>query len=519
MTRKLLVRTNEYHDSMMLMQINYKVAALAGVSKAAILMATAPNRRILEKFGFADQEMANASPSDMVIGLEANDEHKIAEALDLIDRLLREKVLTRRHGKRLSTQEAAIKAAPGTNLVLISIPGQFASREARSALSKGRHVFLFSDNVPVEEEIELKRMAHQEKLLVMGPDCGTAIIDGVGIGFANKVALGPVGIIGAAGTGIQELCVLLHRAGVGISQAIGLGGRDLSEAVGGLSCFSALDLLDKDSATECLVVVSKPPSLRVARKLIDRAGQMNKPTILCFLGQDPSGEDSAPLPPNVCVVPCLEHAATMAASEMEAQVPWRQGEILAQIEEISKTQREKLRHDQHYLRGIFSGGSLCYEAMALLRNHLSPLHSNIPIDGVVPLCAGLRSTQHTLLDLGDDYFTQGRVHPMIDPSPVAERILAEAADPEVAVVLFDLVLGFGAHPDPASVIAPAVEQATQRAERQERHLAFISHVCGTDEDLQDARKQEKLLRQVGVSVLPSNLQAAELARTILGGRP
>jgi succinyl-CoA synthetase alpha subunit len=519
MIKKLILRVNEYHDSMMLMQINHRVAALEGVSKAAILMATVPNKRILENFGFASREVESATPGDMVIGLQTENEQKLDEALELIDRLLVEKARTKSRGKRFGTQEAAAAANPDTNLVLISTPGQFAAREARQALSMDKHVFIFSDNVPLEDEIELKQMARQKGLLVMGPDCGTAIIDGIGLGFANRVAPGPVGIIGASGSGIQELSVLLHGMGVGVSQAIGLGGRDLSDGVGGSSCFTALDLLNQDQATECLVILSKPPSLRVVKELISRAGKAEKPVILCFLGQRLPKGASADLPANVCQVPNIEEAAIKASSLMKKQIPWRQdGSLTARRGKVA-ADRDKFQPIQRYLRGLYSGGSLCYEAMILAKDRLSPLFSNIPIKGVSALPSGRQSSHNTLLDLGEDEFTQGRVHPMIDPSLVADRLIAEAVDPEVAVILFDMVLGLGAHEDPASVLAPAVEQTRKQAKADGRHLVFICHVCGTDKDPQDAPKQEERLQAAGVIVSASNLQACELACNIIAGDP
>jgi succinyl-CoA synthetase alpha subunit len=517
MPTELIIRNNEYQDSMVLMQINHRVAALPGVSRAAILMATAPNKCILENFGFASPDIYNAKPSDMVIGLETTDDEVMQEALNLIDHLLVEKVRARSQGRLFGTQAAAAAANLDANLVLISTPGQFAAREARRALSLGKHVFIFSDNVSLSEELELKQTAREKGLLVMGPDCGTAIIDGVGIGFANQVAQGPVGIIGASGSGIQELSVLLHTMGVGVSQAIGLGGRDLSDQVGGASCFTALDLLSSDPASECLIVISKPPSPKVADKLVKRAGQAGKPVILCLLGQNVHKNATHGLPTNVYQASNIEQAAIKAGDLMNVQAPWRQKETQARLWETALAQREKLSPKQRYLRGLFCGGSLCYETMAAVRNRLLPLFSNIPIDGVSRLQNGQRSRHNTLLDLGEDEFTAGRVHPMIDPSLVVERIIVESSDPEVAIVLFDMVLGFGAHEDPASLYASSVEKARKQAERNGRHLVFISHVCGTNEDPQNAAEQIDQLQKAGVIISASNLQASELACDILTG--
>ena len=514
---ELIIRNNAYQDSMVLMQINHKVAAFPGVSKAAILMATEPNKRILENFGFVSKKIETAKPSDLIIGLEATGNKILQEALDMVDRLLTEKVQARSQGRRFGTQEVAIAANPDANLVLISTPGQFAAREARRALSNGKHVFIFSDNVSLSDELELKQIGREKGLLVMGPDCGTAIIDGVGIGFANRVTLGPVGIIGASGSGIQELSVLLYTMGVGVSHAIGIGSRDLSEKVKGSSCFTAMDLLSSDQATECLIVLSKPPSPKVAIDLVQRAGQVGKPVILCLLGQYFGNSTSEKIPANVYQVSNIEQAAIKAGNIMGVQASWRIEEPQNMLWRSAQAHREKLDRKQRYLRGLFSGGSLCYEAMVVIRERLSPLFSNIPIDGVSRLQNGLHSSHNTLFDLGEDEFTLGRVHPMIDPSLVVERIIAEASDPEVAIVLFDMILGSAAHEDPALLYGLAVEKARKQAESNGCHLIFISHVCGTDEDPQNAAEQIDRLQKAGVIVSASNRQASELACDILTG--
>lgn len=517
MAESLIIRVNEYQDSMVLLQINHWLTAMQGVTKAAILMASEPNKRILEKFGFKDPAIDRAGPGDLVIGLEADSERHITEALELIARLLSEKGRERKQrGRSFATLAAAKEALPGANLALISVPGAFAAREARRALERGMHAFIFSDNVPLAEEVELKKMAAAKGLLVMGPDCGTAIIDGVGLGFANQVQPGPVGLIGASGTGLQELCCLLENWGrVGVSQAIGLGGRDLSQAVGGISCLQALELLAADEASSALILVSKPPAPRVTEKVILRAGQLEKPIVLCFLGRSQkAGKDS--LPPNLIMTDTLEGAAAAALKSLSQGCgPWGSGSR-ASLEKQALALSYGLGPKQKYLRGLFSGGSLCYEALTEMRGRLEPLFSNIPIFGVEPLPENHDGKGHVLLDLGEDELTQGRLHPMIDPVPVGERMVQEASDPRVGVILFDLVLGYGAHSDPAGVLAPMVEEA--RGAACSREPLFLAHVCGTRGDPQNLAAQEKRLQEAGVITADSNLGAARLAAAVLMGR-
>jgi succinyl-CoA synthetase alpha subunit len=500
---------------MLLMQINYRIMAMKGIKRAAILMGTEPNKRLLAKNGFEGNGIEKAGPSDMVIGLEADDETIMESALALALKLLKSgKVKLRSGVKSFATLDAAVEAYTDANLVLISTPGQFAAREARKALSKKCNVFIFSDNVPIEEEIELKRKAEESGLLVMGPDCGTAIIDGIALGFANNVPRGSVGIIGAAGTGIQELTVLLDRFGkLGISQAIGVGGRDLSEAVQGLSTVQAIRLLSANPLTDCLVLISKPPSEKVARKLILEAGNSGKPVIVCFLGERP-GQAGYNLPSNIIRVTNIEEAALETIKRFDK----RPMEVLISAKEIdalAQKEAERLSSGQKFVRGIFSGGSLCYEAMSYLRDAIKPIYCNTPISGTSPIADVEKSLFHTFLDMGDDNFTLGKVHPMIDPTSVAERIRIEAENIDVGVILFDVVLGYGAHLNPSEILTPAVEEARKNAEARGRYLAVICHVCGTEHDPQDSRMQEEALRSAGALTMSSNLEACRLTAAII----
>ena len=372
---------------------------------------------------------------------------------------------------------------------------------------------LFSDNVSEAEESALKQLAVERGLLMMGPDCGTAIIHGVGLGFANVVRRGNVGIVGASGTGIQEISVLLDRLGVGVSHAIGTGGRDLHAAAAGTTTLMGIDLLAGDPATRVIVLAAKPPEAEVARRVLDRAAGCGKPVVVTFLGYDSSIVSAAGMTP----AETLEEAALLAARLAGgAHTPGAPaGDAKADALEIPASEVGPFAPGQRYLRGLFSGGTLCYEAMLVLNGILGDLYSNIPLKAQFGLTDAWRSHQHTLVDLGDDEFTRGRAHPMIDPTVRTQRLLREAEDPDVAVVLLDVMLGFGSHPNPAEGLSKAIRQARERASSGGRSLAVVAYVCGTEADPQQRSRQEALLAEEGVYLASSNAEAARRAGAII----
>jgi succinyl-CoA synthetase alpha subunit len=381
--------------------------------------------------------------------------------------------------------------APESNLALISVPGDFAAAEARKALRRGLHVMIFSDNVPVAEEVALKSEARELGRLLMGPDCGTAIINGVPLAFANKVPRGNIGLIGASGTGLQEISCLIARGGGGISQAIGVGGRDLSEAVGGITTLMALEALDADPETAHIVLVSKPPSAQVAARVMARIGASDKTFTVCFIGAD-----EFQLPKNAFLATTLKAAAENALGGREIGAGFdASGGALA---------RRKGK-----AVGLFAGGTLSAEAQVVFRAAGEPVASNAPIPGV----PGLEEANagHPMIDLGADEYTRGRPHPMIDPS-VRDQALQDAlADASVAVVLLDLVLGFGAHGDPAGHLVRILE------DRPAAGPIIIASATGTEEDPQPRSAQVAGLEAAGVLVAPSNAQAAALACALSTG--
>ncbi len=499
---------NTYRDSVTLMQLSAKIAALKGVHQASIVMATEGNLALLREAGLLEGEVA-VSPSDMLVVLRAENDAAASAALAESERLLAGgdgPAAGRRGPQEISPRsiQMALAAQPESNLALISTPGEYAAAEALKALRLGLHVMLFSDNVALEDEVLLKREAERRGLLLMGPDCGTAIVGGVPLGFANAVRRGPIGVIGASGTGLQQVTSLIDQAGLGVSHAFGTGGRDLKAEVGGATMLRALDELAADPETRVIVLISKPPAREVAEKVLARARASGKPVIACFLGADAATIEGD----GVQAAPTLEDAAVMALAAARGMP------FAGTTHRLPEHDVSRLKPEQRFVRGLYSGGTFCYEASLLLSQALDDVHSNTPVGSAAELDDVWKSKGHTLVDLGDDEFTRGRPHPMIDHRLRNERMVREAADAEVAVILLDVVLGYGAHPDPAAEMRPAIRAAREAAQRNKRELAFVGFVCGTEGDPQGLARQVAALREAGVILAVSNAQAVRTAAAI-----
>ena len=493
MSEHVEARGGTYSDSVTLMQVTQAVRSSPGVTAALVAMATELNLELLAGLGLTPPD--GAGPNDLLVGVRAQDDDALAAALAALDAALR--ASTARPAAGATGPEPARTTASAASrttatLALVSVPGPYAFLEAMDALQAGLSVVVFSDNVPVEQEVRLKDEAAGRDLLVLGPDCGTASVGGVGIGFANVVRPGRVGLVAASGTGAQQLMCLLDEAGVGVSACLGVGGRDLSAAVGGRSTRQALAALDADPGTDLVVVVSKPPAAQVADEVRAVADALPTPVLLALLGEGS---------------PDLTGVAEQAVRAVGGTVP----------EWPTWSPAEAPRPRPGALRGLFSGGTLCDEAMAIAVAALGSVASNIPLRPEWALPPDLAADGHAMVDFGDDRLTAGRPHPMIDPTLRLERLAHEAADPSVAVVLLDVVLGHGADPDPAASLAPAVRAARATAAQAGRDLAVVVSLCGTAGDPQDRGRQATALRDAGASVLLSNAAAARLAVSLLEG--
>ncbi len=498
---------NLYMDSVSLMQVSARLSALPGVARASVAMGTPANIERMRDSGMAIE--VTAKPSDLLVAWVADDVQAQAILEDVRQWL---KPVDVQGGEAQaarvpSSLEMGLEAQPDANLALISVPGQYAAAEAMKALRLGLNVMLFSDNVREDEEASIKTYASAHDLLVMGPDCGTAIVNGMPLGFANVVRGGAIGLVAASGTGLQELTCRIHHLGEGVSQALGTGGRDLHEAIGGQSMCQAIAMLAKDPATRLIVLLSKPPAPTVAARVLQLARDCAKPVVVHFLGAEVAQLQGQ----GILAGHNLQHTADVAVAALRGQPipvptgpdPARLARALAAVGRMAKSQT--------HVRGVFAGGTFCYEAQLALVARALACESNAPVHGARALQSRTAGHGHCLLDMGDDEFTQGRPHPMIDPSQRNARLLQDAGDPGTAVVLFDVVLGFGASAEPLAELLPLLKAAQVRAGAAGRHILFIAHVCGTELDPQSREACISDLRGAGVLVADSNIEAAQLA--------
>lgn len=468
------IRAGAYYDSVVLMQLQKSLAGLPGVVDAGVVMATPANLDVLLASGFI-LDGITAHPDDLLIMVKGESETAVVTAITQVDTLLKQRQSSTTQTYRPRSLSAAADSLPSANWMLISVPGRYAAGVAEEALDLGKHVFLYSDNVTLADEIKLKQKAREKGLLLMGPDCGTAVINGIGLGFANRVRRGNIGVVAASGTGLQAVIAGVHNLESGISQAFGTGGRDLKADVGGITALQGLDFLAHDPQTDVIVLVSKPPAASVATKLLAAAQSCGKPVVVNFIGYPPPARRLG----NLFFVTNLDDAVKTAVA-------------LSQNLPIIDPPKQPI---SGYLRGLFSGGTLAYEVLLGLQAVLAPIYSNIPIQPEQKLADSLTSQAHTILDLGEDEFTQGRLHPMMDNDLRLRRIREETADSETGLLLLDVVLGEGAHPDPAAELAPAIAEA-----KQKRELEVVVIILGTDADPQNIDAQIAGFEEAGAVV-------------------
>lgn len=510
MQTRTLIKKNTYIDSVSLMSISTKASALAAVTNAVAAMATPMNQEILANQGLITREIAEATPGDLVLIVVVDGDEAAADAamsglVELLDR----KPAADDGDVTYRTIATAAHGRHDANFAVVSVNGAFAAREAHHALDAGLNVMLFSDNVSLDDEIALKRKAHDAGLLMMGPDCGTAILNGISLCFANKVRRGLIGIVAASGTGAQELSVRIHDFTGGISQLIGTGGRDLSAEVGGIMMLDGIEALDADPGTDVIAVISKPPASDVAVKVLDRLAASSKPAVVCFLGADP---EVAQLAKDRGITFHDRTKPAALAAVVATGVREEDLDLHALNWPLIEEVRAKLAPEQKYIRALYCGGTICDEAMFLALEKYDDVYSNIAKDPSKKLRGSDPSRAHTFLDFGEDEFTNGKPHPMIDPSNRIERFRQEAADPEVGVIVLDFILGYGANPDPVGVMLPAIVEAKQAAEAQGRHLEILAYVLGTDGDAQGFDEQVNKLTEAGVTWASSSTNTGLLAR-------
>lgn len=499
---KTIVKKGSYHDSVVLMLLTNQISTIKGVKKVSIMMATPANKDIYRQSGLSTEELESASANDMVVVADVDDE-------SLLDTIMQE---TEAFFKKQSTKEGdkkgaeavkswdkALEKLPEANLAVISIPGAYAALEADRALDEGMNVFMFSDNVTLEDEIKLKNKAHDKGLAVMGPDCGTGIIQGVPVAFTNNVTPGPIGIIGASGTGIQELTTIIDRLGEGVKNAIGTGGRDLSSEVGGTTMMDMIEAMESDTSVKVLIIISKPPAKDVRDKISDRLSNFKKPVITLFLGEKPEYHEE-----NFYHAYTLDEAARLAVGLVRGEEV-KEAEV--KVDSADFFQPE----DKKTIKAYYSGGTLAGEAAMLIKDALDMKVPPQKAEGFM-----LKTGGHIVVDLGDDVYTQGKPHPMIDPAKRIECMQEAIDDASTGVILLDIMLGYGSHEDMAGALLPSIIELRDKAEAEGRKLFFVATVCGTRRDFQDYDEAVGKLKDAGVIVCENNKLAVHTAIRAIG---
>jgi FdrA protein len=529
------------------MKISDKLRQSSGVSEASIVMATETNKSVLIRLGFSPSVIEQANESDMIVAVRAKDQRSIDLAAEQIGKLFEspeEARLDSRDQEKTTDIDLALTKMPGTNLVLLSIPGEYVKDISYKLIEQGIHQQIFSDHVPVEDELKIKKQALMKGVLILGPGAGTSIINGKGIGFSNAISVGPVGIVAAAGTGLQEVASLLDQCGIGVKHGLGVGGNDPKDKIGGTMMLECMKILEKDDDIKVIAIISKPPSPSVEQKIIEYViGNGTKKYVLAFIGgqltaaagkkQQRNSEDFlSQASSSVNMRSSRNTAAT--ADERDTgivKVNSLASSVLAIANALGNQQLQKaisqlyipaeglanllqrewseLQSNQKFIRALYTGGTFTYEAQVILRDIIDTgqIYSNAPIEQIKELQDSFKSEKHSIIDLGEEEFTKGRPHPMIDPTIRKFRILEEAKDPEVGVILLDFVLGYGSNPDPVGAVIDEVQVAKEIAHKQGHHLPIITHVCGTKNDTQDYERSISKLHSVGCVVVPTNALA------------
>ena len=499
---RTLVKKGSYQDSVVLMLLTNKISSMEGVNKVSIMMGTPANKDIFKTGGMETPELMEASSNDMVIVIDSdleNIEEIVSKETNEFLNSQSSKSSQGKEDKTVKSWEQATSQLPDANLALISIPGAYAAMEADRALDESLNVFMFSDNVTLEDEVRLKKKAHEKGLLVMGPDCGTGIIHGTPIAFANYVEKGKIGIVGASGTGIQELTTIIDKLGEGVSNAIGTGGRDLSATVGGITMLDAINVLEQDSSVEVMIIVSKPPAKQVRDKIVKRLEVVEKPVVTLFLGEKPETHEEG-----------FYHAYTLDEAARIAVKLVRNEKI--ELDDYVAEHDDKFNKDEEKtIKAYYSGGTLASEAAVLLKDTLKLSTTSEVSEGYI-----LKVSGHEVIDLGDDKYTQGKPHPMIDATTRTEYMKEAANDKSTGVILFDIVLGYGSHKDMAKELSKGIKVLQDKVKEENRKLFFVTTICGTTKDKQNFEYQKRQMEDLGVIVCDSNKHAVEMAMHLIG---
>ncbi|MDG6898346.1 MAG: FdrA family protein [Nitrososphaerota archaeon] len=518
-----VVRKNFYRDSIQLMRLTEDAKKLPGVADAVISMGTDTNMLLLRQLGLLSPDGEGAHDGDLVLAVKVEGGQDVNRIVESVVQLVMapssgaaERETT---GELFYSVDSAVKQVVGANLAIVSLPGNLAFEPAMELLEHGINVHLFSDHVSREDEARLKQYATSKGLLVLGPGAGTSLINGVGLGFANVVRRGGIGIVASAGTGLQEASVLLDQLGLGVSHGLGVGGSDVSNEIGGIMMKDSLKLLETDGRTRVVMIVAKTPSETVMKEVMSFMNDgLSKPVVACFLGLDAQTSQNG----RVVYARTLHSAVNLVSKISGGEARARFKKALAMSSEQLKRQALEMSRglsgDQKYVRALYSGGTLAHETLLIYRELIGEAYSNTPLSRSFELQNPTKSKGNTVIDLGDEFFTAGRPHPMIDPTMRRLRILEEGKDRGVAAILLDIVLGYGSSADPAGSLAGAISDARAAAKSEDRNLVVMAHVCGTEADPQNLSSQLERMAKAGVVVYPTNAEMAVASALLIGGR-
>lgn len=501
------IEKGKYIDSLETLYASSVLMDQEGITAGFVGVGTAPFKDTVISSGLNSPDLDSATGNDLVIIADCSNKAAFDTAVAAVLASFEVEASVQAEESFVSTK-AAVQKHPEINLCSVSVPGEYAYGEVKKALNAGLHCVVFSNNVPLEQEREMKLLAREKGLLCMGPDCGVANINGAALVLSSINNRGPFGIVGASGTGIQHVAAILHEAGSGVSQTIGTGGNDCKDAVGGIMMLMGIDAMEADPETRYLALISRKPGDTVLPKLLERIKTCKKPVVALFMGCDRAQVEASGAiyasSLDDCAIQCLKLIGTHYPLATEDEL------VTLAAEEVKKYAPE-----QKYLRGLYTGGTYMDEAANAMIPRIGTIWSNCPIQPEWKLEDSYVSRENACVDYGEEEFTLGRPHPAIDPSIRKPAILREAMDPEVAVILLDFILTPPGHMDPTGFVIDDIKMAQQMAESEGRHITFIASVLGTTADFQDKNKQERQLRDAGVVVCQTNYRAAVLASEII----
>ena len=514
-----VVKRNLFRDSIQLMRLTEDVKKLEGIEDAVVAMGTDTNKRLLQDLGLLGKEGRGAGDGDLIMAVRAAGKVSGGEVMTRVEQMVMTPPAVSGGQKSPSFHSirSALEQLPGANLAIVSVPGGQAFEPTMELLRSGINVHLFSDHVPIDQEVKLKTYASSNGLLVLGPGAGTSIINGVGLGFANSVRRGDVGIVASAGTGIQEATILLDRIGLGVSQALGVGGTDVTGEVGGVMMKDCLRLLEKDKGTRMIMIIAKAPKEKVMRDVMEYvAKKTTKPVVACFLGLDSPPSHTERVVYAKTLHSAVSRAAQVSGREAEREFNARVALSFEGLVKASKDLSSSLGPDRKHVRGLYSGGTLAHETLLIFRELIGEAYSNTSLSDRFALRDPNLSRENSIVDLGDESFTSGRAHPMIDPTLRRLRIAQEATDRGVAAIILDVVLGYGSSPDPGGALQKAISDA-RTPKGKSGSLVVMAHVCGTESDPQSLKDQSEKLSGAGGVLFTSNALMAAASALLVGG--